>query len=474
MVSMIVGAAPRRNAAGALLLLGALAACGPRPQPALSGLDAGAVFRNADPAAAVRWPDPDWWTGFNAPELDRLMAEAMAGNFDLASAAARVRQADAQLRIAGSALLPALVLDSGVTQQRSTGGGAFASRNRNSTRYDAALSASYEADFWGRNRASVQTAEQSARASRFDVGTVLLTTEASVANTYFQVLAAQEELRSQEENLAAARRVLNVIRQQVGFGTATGLDLAQQETVVAQVEANLPSLRQRAAQGVNALAVLTGRPPSALTVAPGSFDRLRVPLAAPGQPADLLARRPDVLAAEAALAAANANVAAARAALLPAVTLSVSGGVQAATLGLLLQPEAQFYSLVAGLAQTIFDGGARRGQVELSQAQAEELLVEYRRAIVQALADVEDALVALRESTAQEALRAEAAARATRAYNIAEAQLRAGIIDLITLLNTQQTLFSTRVSLVQARLARLQAAVALFRALGGGWQTPQF
>jgi len=464
-----MGAAPRGRAGWALLLLGALAACGPRPDPVLSGLDAGARFRNADAAAPAHWPDPDWWTSFDAPELNRLMTAAMAGNFDLAAAAARVRQADAQLRIAGASLFPNVGLDAGVTQQRSVAS-SFGGRKRSSTGYDATLSASYEVDFWGRIRSLTEAARQNLRASQFDVGTVLLTTEASIANTYFEVLAAREELRVQEQNLAAARRILEVIRQQVRFGTATGLDLAQQETVVAQLEAAIPSLRQTAEQGANALATLTGQPPSALTLAPDAFDRLRIPAAAPGQPQELLARRPDVWAAEASLAAANADVAAARAALLPTLSLSLSGGVQSAALGSLLLPESQFYSLVAGLAQTIFDGGALRGQVALSRAQAEELVVEYRRAIVTALQDVEDALVALRETTAQETLRAEAAARAQRAQDIAESQLRAGTITLITLLNSQQTLFSARVSLVQARLARLQAAVALFRALGGGWQ----
>ncbi|KAA2211973.1 efflux transporter outer membrane subunit [Teichococcus oryzae] len=463
----------RRGAGRALLLMalaGSLAACGPRAAPVMSGLEPGAAFRNAALAAEPQWPDPDWWRGFNAPELDRLMQAAMAGNFDLAAAAARVRQADAQLRIAGATLLPNAGLDAGVTQSRSTAGSNF-NRDRNSTSYDATLSASYEVDFWGRNRNLREAAAQDARARRFDQGTVLLTTEASIANTYFEVLAAREELRAQKENLAAARRILNVIRQQVNFGTATGLDLAQQEAVVAQQQAAIPALRQTAEQGVNALALLTGQPPATLTVATGRFDGLRVPAAAPGQPSDLLARRPDVLAAEANLAAANADVAAARAALLPTISLSLSGGFQSAALNTILRPEAQFFSLVGGLAQTIFDGGALRGQVSLSQAQAEELLVEYRRAIVQALSDTEDALVALRESTEGEGLRAEALSRAARAYDIAEAQLRAGTINVITLLNTQQTLFSARVSLVQARLARLRAAVALFRALGGGWQS---
>jgi outer membrane protein, multidrug efflux system len=455
--------AARLPAAGMLALL-ALAGCAIRPDATRSGLDLPASFR--DPAAQrpAQWPDVDWWRGFNAPELDRLMAEASAGAFDLAAAAARVRQADAQARIAGSALLPTITGGADAARRQNGGG------NRRTTSYDLSLSASYELDFWGLNRNTAEAARLAAQGTRYDAVAVMLTTQATVANTYFDILTTREQLRVQEENLEAARRILSIIRSQVAAGIATGLDLAQQETVVAQQEAQLPSLRQGIAQSINALGVLVGRPPQDVQVLPGGLEAVRVPAPAPGLPGELLARRPDVWSAEAQLAAANADVAAARAALLPSITVSAQGGFSSLVLGTLLRPEAQFWSLAAGVTQTIFDNGARRGRVELSQAQAEELVVEYRRAIVAALADVEDSLVALRETTEQETLRREAAARAQRAADIAEAQLRAGTINLITLLNTQQTLYSARNQLVQARLSRLQAAVGLFRALGGGWQ----
>jgi NodT family efflux transporter outer membrane factor (OMF) lipoprotein len=455
--------AVRLPAAGFLALL-ALTGCAIRPEATPSGLTLPGSFRDAAARQPAQWPDPDWWRGFNAPELDRLMEEASQGAFDLAVAAARVRQADAQARIAGAALLPTVTGGADATR-RQTGGG-----NRRTTSYDLSLSASYEVDFWGLNRNTAEAARLSAQASRYDAATVMLTTQASVANTYFDILTTREQLRVQEENLQAARRILSVIRSQVAAGVATGLDLAQQETIVAQQEAQLPSLRQSIAQSINALAVLVGRPPEAVDVLPGGLETLRVPAPAPGLPGELLTRRPDVWSAEASLAAANADVAAARAALLPSLTLSAQGGFSSLVLGTLLRPEAQFWSLASSVTQTIFDNGARQGRVELSRAQQEELVVEYRRAIVAALSDVEDALVALRETTAQEDLRREAASRAQRASDIAEAQLRAGTINLITLLNTQQTLFSARNQLVQARLERLQAAVGLFRALGGGWQ----
>ncbi|MDB5370773.1 MAG: putative outer rane efflux protein [Roseomonas sp.] len=454
---------PLRAAGTSLLLLCALAGCAIRPDAVEAGLVLPGRFLQSGPQPA-QWPDPHWWRGFNAPELDRLMDAASTGAFDIAAAAARVRQADAQARIAGAALLP--ILTGGADTSRGQSGGG----NRRTTSYSASLTASYEVDFWGLNRNNADAAAQAARASRFDAATVMLTTQASVANTYFDIVTTREQLRVQTENLDAARRILSIIRSQVAAGIATGLDLAQQETLVAQQEAQLPSLRQSIAQSTNSLAVLGGLPPEQVMVATGGLEGLTTPTTAPGLPSELLARRPDVLFAEAQLAAANADIAAARAALLPSVTLSAQGGFSSLVLGTLLRPDAQFWSLGAGLAQTIFDGGALRGRVALTQAQAEELVVAYRRAIVAALADVEDSLVALRETTAQESLRQEAANRAARAASIAEAQLRAGTINLITLLNTQQTLFSARISLVQARLSRLQAAVGLFRALGGGWQ----
>jgi len=444
---------------------------GRRAEPPLSGIVPPARFVEAGEAASTPgalWPAPDWWRGFGSEALDALMQAAAEGNFDLAAVAARVRQADAQLRIAGSALLPRLDADASAQRSRSAN---FLGNGRSQGRslYALTLSASYEVDFWNRLGSLRDAAAAGARAARFDVGVVALTVQASVANTFFDVLRAEAELRVQEENIAVARRVLGVIRAQVTAGIATGLDLAQQETVVAQQEAQLPPLRQTVAQGRYSLATLTGRLPEAVRVPTDGFDALRVPPVSPGLPAELLARRPDLALAEQNLLAANLNVAAARAALLPAAVLTAQGGFQSLALGTLIQPERTLYALAASLAQTVFDGGALRGQVELNRARAEELLVEYRRAIVSALEDVESSLVALRETTEREALQARAVEIAARAYAIAEAQLRAGTINLIALLTAQTSLFSARVTLVRAQLERLQAAVGLFRALGGGW-----
>ncbi len=457
-----------------LLLLALLpAACDLlRPDPTSSGIALPSRLRAADAAAAVRWPDPDWWRGFRSAELDALMGAAMAANFDIAAAEARVRQADALVRIAGSALLPSIDASAGVTRAQTTaaaGGGGGISRRRVGSSNSLTLSASYEIDFWGRNRAAVESAEQGATSQRFAVGAVALTTQASVANTYFALLAAQEQLAIQRANLAIATRVLGVIRERVAVGTGTGLQLAQQETVVAQQRAQVPLFVQLVEQNRNALGTLTGRPPEAVEIAGEAFNRIAVPPVSPGLPSELLARRPDVLTAEAALAAAQADVVVARAALFPSIRLTGQGGFQSVALETLLRPESQIFSIAAGLLQPIFHGGALRAQVAAERARAEELLADYRRAIIAALVDAENALVALRQTTEQERLQRQAVATAERANAIAEDQLRAGTIDLVTLLVTQQSLFTARNLLVVARLARLQAAVGLFRALGGGW-----
>lgn len=447
------------------------------PPATTSGIGLPRRLAAADPGAPVQWPDPAWWRGFGSAELDGLMARAMAANTDIAAAVARVRQADAQIRINGAALLPTVDLTTQATRQQ-TGSvntasitGITSRRIRVTSANRLALQASYEIDFWGKNRAAVEAAEQVAFANRFDAGTVTLTTQASVANTYFALLGAQERLALQRQNLEIAQRVLRVIRDRVTVGTGTGLELAQQETVAAQQQALIPPLVQEVETNRNSLGTLIALPPQGIVLEGGTFNRLTVPPVAPGLPSEVLARRPDVLNAEAVLAAANASIVVARAQLYPSVTLTGSGGWTSLALETLLRPESVVFNLAAGVTQPIFRGGALRGQVQLREAEAEELLQTYRFAILNALVDTENALIALRQTTEQEALQANAVRMAERSYAISEAQLRAGTIDLITLLVTQQTLFNARNTLAQARLARLQAAVGLFRALGGGWGT---
>lgn len=445
----------------------ALSACALPIEPADPGLAAPARFVSAAVAPAPA-PDPAWWRDFASPELDRIMTAAMAGNLDLAAAVARLRQADEALRIAGAELLP--LVSGNVSVGRARGTSATPGTPANAGRqYGGSLQASYQIDFWGGLRAQEQAARDSVSAAQFSIGTVTLSTQAAVASTLFDLLGAQEQLANQQDNLRIAERTLGILRQRLAVGTATGLDVAQQETVVAQQRAQVPPLRQIVEADTFALATLAGLRPDEITIAGQRLASIRVPEIEPGLPSAVLTRRPDVRLAEANLAAGSADVTAARAALFPTIGLTAEGGLQSIALQTLLRPGATIYSIAIGLTQTLFDGGALRAQLEQTRARRLELLANYRKAILSALQDTETSLSALarnRELVTLQMARVEAA---QRAYAIADAQFRVGTIDLLTVLTTQTTLFNARLALVQARTARLQAAAALFTALGGGW-----
>ncbi len=463
---------PGRLTLALLLLLGG---CGLRPDAPSSGLATPARLVAADPATPVAWPDAEWWRGFASPELDALMAAANVASFDIRIAEAQLREADANVRITGQLLLPtgnaSFTTNRSQTPLSTASGVPVAGRSRFSQRvlYGAQLSATYEVDFWGRTRNSVLVAQEAAAASRFNIGVVRITTQASLANAYFAVLSAQEQLAIQQANLEVAERVLAVIQSRVTAGTANGLDLAQQQTLVAQQRAAVPPLRQSLEANLYALGTLAGTPPQALAMPRVPLAQVRLPAVAPGLPTDVLVRRPDVWLAEANLASAQANVAVARAAMLPTIQLTTTGGFQSLVFDNLMRPGSVLFQLVGSVTQPIFQQWQLRAQRDFNQARAEELLESYRRAIVAALVDVETATATLRETTALVELQEAATASAERANGISEAQFRAGTIDLITLLNTQITLFNARNQLALARLQRLQAAVGLFRALGGGW-----
>jgi len=432
-----------------------------------------AAYRDASTTSRAALPKADWWRGFRSRELTGLIEQAEVGNLDIAAAIARVIQADAQARVAGASLLPTVGLSASASRSRpsqATGtrlGGAGGPSERSF--YGATLGASYELDFWGKNRATLLAAEQNAIATRFDRETVALSAKAAVANAYFVVLAAQDRLRYARNNISSASRVLNVIRQRLEVGTATSLDLAQQESVLSTQRAVVPTLQQVLRQGTAALSVLIGRAPEFVRVHGGSMFSVAIPRITAGIPSDLLTRRPDIRAAEADLAGANANVTAARAAFFPSIELTAQGGVQASVFKWLTRPEAAAWQAAASLTQPIFEGGRLQGQLDLQKGRQEELLQVYRKTIIQAFGDVDSALVATRQLAIRERLQNEVVQSSQRAFQIAEQRLNEGTVDIISVLNTQQTLFQAQDTLAVVRLARLQATVGLFQALGGGW-----
>lgn len=440
------------------------------PDPALDipeGYKAARLSKSADAP-----PTLDWWRSFRGPELAMLMEEAQTVNLDIAAAVARIVQADALARQAGAALLPSLNGAGSENYSRTSGSSASGLTNggREVVNYGASLSASYQLDFWGQNRDAAQAAEETAVANRFDREVVALTTMTSVANAYFQVLASQDRIRTAQHNIASAERVLNAIKDRFKAGTSTDLDVAQQEVVLGNQRASVPPLRQTLDQNINALATLVSRPPEALHVSGGSLNQIAIPRVTPGLPSELLTQRPDIRRQEAQLASATANVGSARAQFFPSIQLTGQGGYQSSALSALFQPHAAFFSLVGSATQPIFDGGKILGNFEYTKAKQDELLQTYRKTVVQSFADVDNALTSIRQTTIKLRLQREVLAASRRAFELSEQQLRAGTADIVTVLNTQVTLFQAEDALWQAQLARLLAIVSLYQALGGGWE----
>ncbi len=427
-----------------------------------------AGWREADGGQAA-WPSDDWWRGFNSQQLDSFIAQAQRENYDLGAAVARVRQADALVRVAGAALLPSLEANGGAASQRTLlpigGNGSKITFPE----YTLGLDASYEIDFWGKNRAALNAAKATALASRYDQQVVALTVVTSVASTYLQALALQDRLKVARDNLSTAENTLSVIEGQRRLGTAMDLDVSQQQTIVSGLRAAIPPLQQQLSQTIDALAILIGEPPEQVNIAPASLLQLSLPNVAPGIPSELLARRPDVARAEAQLVSANADIKVARAQFFPSLNLTAAGGFASLGLSSFLAPEGTVFSAVASAVQPIFEGGRLEGQLEFSKARYEELLQDYRGAVISAFSNVEDALAATQRTSEQQNYEDATVAQARRSYEIAEARYRVGLTDLLTVLNTENALFPAEDASVQVRLAHMQALVSLFNALGGGW-----
>jgi multidrug efflux system outer membrane protein len=433
-----------------------------RPNLALSAPPAYRATRG-DVHAAV--PALDWWRGFRSAELTRFIEEAQTESFDIGAAIGRILQADAQSKIASAPLLPTAAFAGTGARLKSAG---LPERGD----YRVVLNAAYEMDFWGKNRAASLAAEENVVVARFSKEVVVLSTIVSVGTAYLQILASQDHLRITRENLVAASRILTLVKQRAEQGTASALDVAQQQSLVDQVRANIPLFDQTLRQNIAILAALMGRAPEDLVVKGGSLFRLGIPLVTPGLPSELLLQRPDIRADEANLAAAEASVASARAAFFPTISLTGQGGYESTALRLLFTPQNALYNVAANITQPIFDGFQLEGQLEFAQGRQFELLKTYCQTVLNGFRDVEVALIAIADGAERERLQQAVVTSSRRAFELSEVRLREGVADLVVVTQTQQTLFTAEDNLVLARLARLQAVLSLFQALGGGWLPP--
>ncbi len=443
-----------------LLLSSALAACSFVPDYERPQIATPSSFEGPQGQSGAISVAADWWTAFNDLELQQLMGEALSKNLDIVAALARMDQAQGALRSTNSSLLPQVDASGGASRSDDSSRGV-------SKGADGSLRISYALDLWGLYRAQSEASAADLRASTFDHEATVLLVQSSVATTYFSVLNLNDRLAIANESLAAARETLKLVQARYDFGAISALDLAQQKTAVASIEAGIPSLEDQLNANRHALAILLGRPPEGFTVATKPTSALTLPTIAAGQPSELLERRPDIRRAEAQLQAANADIGAARAAFFPNLSLSASKSVDwLAGVG-----TSNGSSIAASLLAPIFSGGQLEGNLQVSKARKAELAASYQKTVLTSFGEVEDALSSADANARRDASLAVAATEARRAYDLSQASYKAGASDFTSVLDAQRSWLSARDSQAQARLAQYNAAVNLFIALGGGWKS---
>ena len=454
-------------ALSALLLGATLSGCavGPdfRPENA-PALKVAGQYRSVSGAPQTPVDLATWWTSFDDPVLTQLVTRALAANNDIDAAQARLRAARASVKGARGALLPSVGASATASDSEVVRGAGIDGEN-----YQVGIDASYEADIFGGNRRSLEASRANARGAQASLYDVQRSIAAEVALNYIDARNTQTRLAVARANLGYQDETVQIAGWRVQAGLVSALDVEQSRVLRAQTAATIPLLEQTYAADANRIAVLTGDAPGAVT--PLLDLQKAIPLALDavetGLPADLLRRRPDVMASEASLAAEVARIGVAEAQLYPALRLSGSLSTSAFSLGDI--GSSILGNLIGSLTAPIFQGGQLRAQVEGQRATADAALASYRGVVLRALEDVENALVAVEKTKAREVALAAAEASAQTSVLYARTQYRAGLIDFQTLLESERSLLSTQDSRASARAARATASVQLYKALGGGW-----
>jgi len=417
-----------------------------------------------------------WWTTLGDPQLTELVTRAVSANLGVQEAKARLREARARRVIARAGFFPTLEASGSAARSDASDGLRNSSSNVGgsagaSDLYSAGLDASWEIDVFGGVRRELEAAQADIARSEEDLRDVLVSLAAEVALSYVDARSLQARIAIAQANLAAQTETEQIVHWRVQAGLATELELERSRSNVAQTRAQIPSLRTSLEQARNGLAVLVGEPPGALGFL--LADRRPVPLTprdvAIGVPAETLAQRPDVRRAEAELEAQTARVGVATARAYPSLTALGSIGLEALAPGQLLDAGASAWRLAGNTAWVVFDAGAIRGGIDAEDALREQALARFRGSVLDALADVENALVAYaQEQDRREALSAGSAA-AERAVALAENQYGAGLVDFEIVLDSQRSLYVLQEQLAVSESDVTSNLIRLYKALGGGW-----
>ncbi|MEO6994773.1 MAG: efflux transporter outer membrane subunit [Lacunisphaera sp.] len=422
-------------------------------------------------AAAVPTPE-QWWTTFNDPELTHLIERALGSSPDLTIAEQRVREARAGLRSVTGSREPQVGAGAGAMEFRRTGPLNTIYRESYST-FQTGFDASWEIDLWGGTRRAVESAGAALEATQEESHGVRVSLAAEVARTYVELRAGQRRLAIAHTNLALQQRTLDLTRERLRAGVASDLDEARASGLVANTRALLPQLEDGNARLTRLLGILLGQEPDTLAGELAEIQPLPTPPAnvAVGLPAELLRHRPDIRAAERRLAASTARIGAAQAQLYPKLALIGTLGFVSTRSEDLFDYSNRFFSIGPGLHWNLFDGGRVRAQVEAESARTDRALAEYHKTVLAALADVENSLGSFHAEQRRHSALNEAADSARRAVTTATELYRQGVTDFLSVIDAERSLASAEDNLAQSDRAVCTNLIALYKSLGGGWQT---
>ncbi|WP_426607321.1 efflux transporter outer membrane subunit [Pantoea anthophila] len=410
-----------------------------------------------------------WWSVYHDATLDGLLSQVSVSNQNVATYAAQYRQAQALAAESRAALFPSLGYDGSVTRSGSHATGS--SVRTTSSSHQAALSASWELDLWGKLRRTLEEDRASASASAAELANITLSAQSELAQDYFQLRIMDQKIACYQQSVDAYQRYLNVINSQYQAGTASRATLAQAQLQLESASASALDYQWQRAQMEHAIALLVGKAPAdfTLTAAPLTATLPAIPSALPGE---LLQRRPDIAYAERNMAAANAAVGVAVAGYYPDLTLSASGGVSASVLHSLFSLPNRVWSLGPELSGTLFNAGATSARVDQARAAWDASVATYRQTVLAAMQEVEDKLVELNTLQGEVAAQQRATDAAQTSARVTRLQYEAGMINYLDVATTENSSLSAQQSLLTLQSTQWVSSVALIAALGGGWQAP--
>ena len=457
----------------ATLLL--ISACSVGPDYVRPAFETPAAYKETEAAKSSQSLDDvvsrNWWEIFADPELNALEQQVEISNQNIAQAEGRFRQARALVQAARAAYFPTVTVGVGVTRTApsATAGSGTARNSQTFTEHSLPVDVSWELDVWGRIRRTVESSEATAQASAADLEAATLSARAELAQDYFQLRSLDGQKQLLDNTVVAFEKSLQLTNNRYNSGVASRGDVLQAETQLKTTQAQAIDVGVQRAELEHAIALLIGKAPADLTIAEAPLAT-QPPTIPAGVPAELLKRRPDVASAERTVASANAQIGVAEAAYYPTVSIDARGGFESSSVSKWFSAMGRFWSAGFSLSQTLFDGGARKAQVEQARAVYDTDVAAYRQSVLTGFQEVEDNLAAQRILTSEAQAQDEAVRAAQQSLAVIMNQYQSGIVSYLNVIVGQTTALNNQRTAVDILGRRLNASVLLVKALGGGWK----